>query len=242
MLIIAHRGHSAGHPENSTAAFNAAIACGADLIETDVRLTRDGVAVCCHDPDLQRFSGRPLAVADLERDELAAAMAACGRTLLTLDAVLAIAYGRTRVMLDVKALSAEMAAVIVAALSASGMKHNVVYGVRDPAQYGPLRRLAPQLSLLAMPPDPELLPEFLAPGVIAVRLWEHEVSPARVARIHTAGRKAWVTAGLKSAGEAPGEIDADRLLRLHQMAVDGVLLNDPQLARDTITGQQRILS
>jgi len=240
MLIIAHRGHSAGYPENSVPAFEAAIAGGANLIETDVRLTRDRQAVCWHDPDLQRLTGRPLFIADLERDELAAALAASGQTLLTLDAVLAVARGRVRVMLDVKVRSDEMAAIIVDALTASGMQRNVVYGVRETAQYAQLRRLAPQLTLLAMPPDPEQLSGFLAPGVIAVRLWEYEVTPARVARIHAAGRKAWVTAGLKSAGEAPGEITAERLLRLHEMAVDGVLLNDPELARNTISKPQRI--
>jgi glycerophosphoryl diester phosphodiesterase len=234
MLIIAHRGHSAGHPENSPAAFKAAIACGADLIETDVRLTRDGVAVCCHDPDLQRLAGKPLAVAESTYQELATTLNNAGRQLMTLDAVLAIARNRVQVMLDVKVNTDSMAAAIIAALVAAAIQRDVVYGVRNPAQYARLRRLAPQLSLLAMPPAPDALPDFIAAGVAAVRLWEHGVTPARIARIRDAGRSVWVTAGLRDAGEAPGQITAERLLELDRLGIDAVLVNDPALAAATL--------
>ena len=53
-LIIGHRGASARAPENTIAAFNLAFHWGADGIEFDVRLGRDGVPVCIHDPMLLR--------------------------------------------------------------------------------------------------------------------------------------------------------------------------------------------
>jgi glycerophosphoryl diester phosphodiesterase len=56
-LIIGHRGASAVAPENTIAAFKAAIATGADGIEFDVRLTRDGVPVVIHDETLRRTGG-----------------------------------------------------------------------------------------------------------------------------------------------------------------------------------------
>jgi glycerophosphoryl diester phosphodiesterase len=49
---MAHRGASVEAPENTLAAFEAAAAAGADLIEMDVRLTADGVAVVLHDADV----------------------------------------------------------------------------------------------------------------------------------------------------------------------------------------------
>ncbi len=52
MIVIAHRGSSADYPENSMAAFEAAIGDGADMIETDLHLTRDGEIVLVHDPEL----------------------------------------------------------------------------------------------------------------------------------------------------------------------------------------------
>lgn len=48
-LICAHRGASADLPDNSVAAFEAAIAAGADLVETDIRRGRDGRLVLSHD-------------------------------------------------------------------------------------------------------------------------------------------------------------------------------------------------
>jgi glycerophosphoryl diester phosphodiesterase len=51
-LVVAHRGASAREPENTVAAFEAALREGADVIELDVRLTAEGVPVILHDPDL----------------------------------------------------------------------------------------------------------------------------------------------------------------------------------------------
>ncbi|MEN3326235.1 MAG: glycerophosphoryl diester phosphodiesterase [Acidobacteriota bacterium] len=65
MLIIGHRGASAVAPENTMAAFREALAVGADGIEFDVRLTRDGVPVVIHDSTLRRTGGLPRRVADL---------------------------------------------------------------------------------------------------------------------------------------------------------------------------------
>ncbi|MBQ4106551.1 MAG: hypothetical protein IJC73_03120, partial [Lentisphaeria bacterium] len=54
--LCAHRGFSAALPENTMAAFGAAIALGAPEIELDVRFSRDGVPVVCHDDVLDRVS------------------------------------------------------------------------------------------------------------------------------------------------------------------------------------------
>jgi len=69
-LIIGHRGASAVAPENTTAAFREALRVGADGIEFDVRLTRDGVPVVIHDSTLRRTGGLPHRVADLTWAEI----------------------------------------------------------------------------------------------------------------------------------------------------------------------------
>jgi glycerophosphoryl diester phosphodiesterase len=51
-LIIGHRGSPRSFPENTLASFDAAFRCGADGIETDLRLLHDGTAVLFHDDDL----------------------------------------------------------------------------------------------------------------------------------------------------------------------------------------------
>lgn len=70
MLNIAHRGASAYAPENTRAAFELAIAMGADMIETDVQLTRDGELVLFHDMTVTRTSDASGPLGDFSLDEL----------------------------------------------------------------------------------------------------------------------------------------------------------------------------
>lgn len=70
MKIYAHRGFSHKFPEATLAAYRGAIDVGADGFECDVRLTKDGVAVCFHDRDTERISGVKKRVATLTLLEL----------------------------------------------------------------------------------------------------------------------------------------------------------------------------
>ncbi len=69
-LIVGHRGASVSAPENTIAAFRAAIDAGAEGIEFDVRLARDGVPVVFHDSTLSRIAGIKTPVAKLTSAEL----------------------------------------------------------------------------------------------------------------------------------------------------------------------------
>jgi glycerophosphoryl diester phosphodiesterase len=69
-LIIAHRGASAFAPENTFAAFQKAIDDGADGIEFDVRLSKDGVPVVFHDSTLKRLAKIECRVSDYTAAEL----------------------------------------------------------------------------------------------------------------------------------------------------------------------------
>ena len=55
-FVVAHRGASAQRPEHTLAAYELALQEGADGVECDVRLTRDGHLVCVHDRRLERTS------------------------------------------------------------------------------------------------------------------------------------------------------------------------------------------
>src|SRR6185436_15674877 len=69
-LIIGHRGASAVTPENTLGAFRLATEVGADGIEFDVRLSRDGMPVVIHDDNLRRTGLDPRRVVDLKASEL----------------------------------------------------------------------------------------------------------------------------------------------------------------------------
>ena len=53
-LVVAHRGYSAAAPENTLPALHAAVEAGADGVEIDLQITKDGVVVLFHDPELDR--------------------------------------------------------------------------------------------------------------------------------------------------------------------------------------------
>jgi glycerophosphoryl diester phosphodiesterase len=53
-LLVAHRGASAYAPEHTLAAYQLALDQGADFVEQDLALTKDGVLICLHDTTLER--------------------------------------------------------------------------------------------------------------------------------------------------------------------------------------------
>lgn len=69
-LVVAHRGSSAAHAEHTLRAYVKAIDEGADALECDVRMTRDGVLVCVHDRRVNRTSDGRGVVSTLELAEL----------------------------------------------------------------------------------------------------------------------------------------------------------------------------
>jgi len=77
--VMAHRGNRVACPENTLAAFRRAIADGADILETDLHLSADGVFVCIHDGSVDRTTDGHGAVATMTLAELKGLSAACGR-------------------------------------------------------------------------------------------------------------------------------------------------------------------
>jgi glycerophosphoryl diester phosphodiesterase len=68
-IAIAHRGDPVGHRENTLAAFHSAVALGADMVEIDLRRTRDDEVVVLHDPTLERLWGDERAIRDMDLAE-----------------------------------------------------------------------------------------------------------------------------------------------------------------------------
>ena len=68
--VVAHRGATAEAPEHTLAAYRQAASLGADAVECDVRMTRDGVLVCVHDRGIRRTSNGRGVVSALRLEEL----------------------------------------------------------------------------------------------------------------------------------------------------------------------------
>ena len=108
-LAIAHRGASGECPENTRAAFVKAVELGADMIEIDCQLTRDGAAVILHDETLERTTTGRGPVRDRTLREIRAldagswfAPAFAGERLPTLEETIEILRGKTSLNLELK--------------------------------------------------------------------------------------------------------------------------------------------
>lgn len=71
-IVFGHRGASGEAPENTLPAFERALAQGAQILETDVHVTRDGEIVIAHDDDVSRMTEGTGRIADLRFRQLAA--------------------------------------------------------------------------------------------------------------------------------------------------------------------------
>ena len=108
--VIAHRGASATHPENTIAAFDAALDQGCDGIELDLQITQDGIPIVYHDRTLHKIGGARCAAQRLDWAEIQTLDAGswldpryAGQRVPTLDDVLDRYARRTQLLLEVKA-------------------------------------------------------------------------------------------------------------------------------------------
>lgn len=108
-IIVAHRGSSSVVPENTLASFRQAIADGADAVECDVRLTRDGHVVVIHDGDLRRTTDGRGSVWDHTRLELRTLSAGnwfhrrfAAERVPTLDEVVVLTAGACGINIEIK--------------------------------------------------------------------------------------------------------------------------------------------
>jgi len=68
--LMAHRGNQVACPENTLASFQHAFNDGADILETDLHLSKDGQFICIHDGTLDRTTDGTGAIADLTMKEI----------------------------------------------------------------------------------------------------------------------------------------------------------------------------
>lgn len=137
VLNIAHRGASKLAPEHSLPAYSLALAQGADVLELDLRLTRDGVLLVTHDRTLERTLGVTSAVADLTLAELE--RIAGGRVPLRLERVFDH-FPEARFNLELKDEDPAAARALAAVIRARGVGERVLVASAHGQVLAELRR------------------------------------------------------------------------------------------------------
>lgn len=207
-LVIAHRGASGVAPENTLAAFRAALAMGVDGVELDYRHSADGVPVVIHDATLDRTTNaasmwprRARAIADCSRNELASLDAGswfdpahtfADEPLPTLEAALDLICGAGRIAVIER--KAGDAATLVTLLDSKQLVRAVVVMAFDWSFLVDCYRLEPTLRLVALgegPIDSTVL-QCAARARASILGWNQtDLTAKEIAAIHAAGMAAW---------------------------------------------------
>ncbi|WP_199091067.1 glycerophosphodiester phosphodiesterase [Bosea sp. ASV33] len=243
-LAIAHRGGALLGPENTQKAFAAAIAAGAAIVETDLRLSADGALVCLHDADLAHLAGDARRVAETDLATLKRLLP----DMLTLDEAIA-ASAPLGLLLDVKLHEPRILNPILAALDAADALARCLLGLRDIDLIAAAHQLPPEVAILALVPDPDSISRAQAAGADWFRLWQGEATPERLAAIREAGMGSVIMVGQPRSVAEPGyppfpvgRIDEDGIADLLALGPDALMLDDPRLliATRAVTGASSI--
>ncbi|MFF2066415.1 glycerophosphodiester phosphodiesterase [Streptomyces sp. NPDC058200] len=123
VVAVAHRGDPYRVRENTLPSVRSALERGADTVEVDVRLTRDGVPLLLHDSSLERLWGHDRRLAELTHEEVRELTRGGVPTLR--DALLAT--GRAGLMIDLPGASEESVRTVIATVRECGAAERVSY-------------------------------------------------------------------------------------------------------------------
>jgi glycerophosphoryl diester phosphodiesterase len=153
MLLLAHRGASADAPENTLAAFELAVAQGADGVELDVQLCATGEVVVCHDEQLGRLAGvdrwvarTPLA--ELRAHDVGSRLGFAPAAIPLLAEVLEALPRRMVVNVELKApplADGGLAKATLEVIRRAGAEHRVVISSFSPHALAQAARHGPQV-------------------------------------------------------------------------------------------------
>ena len=230
MLILAHRGASAEAPENTLAALQRAIDCGADGIEIDVYFV-DGEIFVFHDRYLERLTAHPGRLCDLSIQQIRTLKVFSQHPIPTLDEALACIQGRC--LLNIELKGQVPIACLISVLERACNSYNfrpeqLIISSFNHHWLAAAKRALPWLRLGALSTGCMLdYARFASDlGAYSVHACVDFVEPALVTDAHQRGFPIYVYT-----------VDEARDIQtLVDMGVDGIFTNHPQHARNVLNG------
>jgi glycerophosphoryl diester phosphodiesterase len=228
-LLYAHRGARLEHPENSLEAFSAALAAGADALEIDVHMTRDGHPVVAHDGDGRRTAGvareiRNCTLVEIKHWDLGATV-----RMPTLEETLS-AFPDALLNVDVKQTRPDMVPALIALIARHRAQARVLLTsflsattqrIRTLGYQGPTGLGRAEALRAVFAPGPVLARWPLAGGRLQIPVRSGPLRLDRallVSKMHAHGIAVdyWVV---------DDAVEAERLLEL---GADGIVCDDPR--------------
>lgn len=229
VLIIAHRGSTGENiPENTMAAFRESVKIGVDLIELDLRGSRDGHIMIMHDASLERTTNGSGKLKDHTLAELKELDAGEGESIPTFEEVLSLIGGTgVHLLLDIKLSSTLSLESIVELTEKYNCVLNIIAGVRTIEDLVKIKNLNPNIRTLGFISSPDLAEEFINSGADIIRLWPKWIdeNPDVVSNIHNFGKPVWSTCTSNTAE------DHQVLIKT---GIDGILTDYPKMAKNIL--------
>ena len=240
-MIIGHRGAEALAPENTWAALAAGYQAGADLLEVDVQLSRDGQAVVFHDFSLQPKLGDQRWVRDLTWNDLQGLDVGswfgpefAGQRVPCLAEVLDWARERVPLWVDLKhgfvaPGDNRLEMTVLALIEAAGMVDRVVISSWDQVALARIKARQPEIpvavNLRQRVPDP--VGQVARTGADSVVVYWPQVDRQTVAQLQAAGLSVVLT-----------NLFAAEYGEARRLSVDALTAKDPAAARAALTGRE----
>jgi len=196
LTIVAHRGLSEGVPENTLAAFRQSIDRGVQIIELDLRITKDGQLVVIHDPTLDRTTNCAGAVAAMELVAVRQCATDGGEAVPTFAEVISLVRGKSvRIVADVK--DGTPIGPVLQTIREQHGESQVILGLRSTKHVAIARAELPGATILAFMPEVGDAAAFAAAGANIIRLWSDwvEADPGLVAATRALGPEVWILVG-----------------------------------------------
>lgn len=149
MLIIGHRGAAGEQPENTISGIRHAIKSGADMVEFDVRLTKDKVPILAHDFHTFKMDKKINLVSRLTFDELKKRTAGSTSPIVTLEQALQECHNSIFANIEIKTLSAVRPSldVIRAVYKTKKDRSELLLSSLNPLVLRRIRKLQPDAQL-----------------------------------------------------------------------------------------------
>ncbi|NPA52121.1 MAG: glycerophosphodiester phosphodiesterase [Aquificae bacterium] len=100
--IVGHRGAKGVKPENTIASLKYAIEHGADIVEIDVRKTKDRQLILLHDPDFRRLAGKAVSPRDVDYSFIKEHITIQGEPVPTLEEAIKFVNARVGMFIEIK--------------------------------------------------------------------------------------------------------------------------------------------
>lgn len=216
-LVIAHRGDSSNALENSLESIRRALSLSVDMIEIDIRRSRDNGLYVLHDKLTGRTAGKNIDIERATSDKIAGVKLKNNERIPTLADVLRLVAGACGLNLEIKSSGA--GALTAQHLLASGYKGPVLVSSFQEDEVTAARRAMPLLptSMVLDVFAVHTIPSYLARGYNVISLRRKTVTEELVAACHEQGLPLYVWT----------VDEEDEMRKFIDWGVDGIYSNRP---------------